>query len=159
CCGQPPVSIRPAPVLLGRADRAPGRAAGRHPVADRGQRAGGDQPVLVGTHRCRYRQLHLRLGDGWGERRLRRYGPGPPRQRWRCRTATSDVLQVNLNSVFLLSKLFGGQMCERGSGKIVNIASMLSFQGGINVTSYAVSKHAVIGLTRALANEWAPLGV
>jgi 2-deoxy-D-gluconate 3-dehydrogenase len=70
-----------------------------------------------------------------------------------------DVLQVNLNSVFLLSKLFGGPMCERGSGKVINIASMLSFQGGINVTSYAVSKHAIAGLTRALANEWAPLGV
>jgi 2-deoxy-D-gluconate 3-dehydrogenase len=71
----------------------------------------------------------------------------------------NDVLQVNLNSVFLLSRLFGGPMCERGSGKIINVASMLSFQGGINVTSYAVSKHAVAGLTRALANEWAPLGV
>jgi len=71
----------------------------------------------------------------------------------------SDVLQVNLSSVFLLSKLFGGPMCERGSGKIINVASMLSFQGGINVASYAVSKHAVAGLTRALANEWAPLGV
>src|SRR5439155_17310160 len=70
-----------------------------------------------------------------------------------------DVLQVNLNSVFLLSKLFGGPMCERRSGKIINIASLLSFQGGINVASYAVSKHAVAGLTRALANEWAPLGV
>jgi 2-deoxy-D-gluconate 3-dehydrogenase len=71
----------------------------------------------------------------------------------------SDVLQVNLNSVFLLSKLFGGPMCERGTGKIINVASMLSFQGGINVTSYTVSKHAVAGLTRALANEWAPRGV
>jgi 2-deoxy-D-gluconate 3-dehydrogenase len=70
-----------------------------------------------------------------------------------------DVLQVNLNSVYRLSKLFGGPMCERGSGKIINIASLLSFQGGVNVTSYAVSKHAVAGLTRALANEWAPLGV
>ena len=50
-------------------------------------------------------------------------------------------------------------MCERRSGKVINIASMLSFQGGINVTSYTVSKHAVAGLTRALANEWAPLGV
>jgi 2-deoxy-D-gluconate 3-dehydrogenase len=50
-------------------------------------------------------------------------------------------------------------MCERRSGKVINVASMLSFQGGINVTSYTVSKHAVAGLTRALANEWAPLGV
>jgi 2-deoxy-D-gluconate 3-dehydrogenase len=71
----------------------------------------------------------------------------------------NDVLQVNLNSVFLLSRLFGGPMCERGSGKVINVASMLSFQGGVNVASYTVSKHAVAGLTRALATEWAPLGV
>ena len=71
----------------------------------------------------------------------------------------SEVLQVNLNSVFQLSRLFGGPMCERGSGKIINIASMLSFQGGVNVTSYTASKHAIAGLTRALANEWAPRGV
>ena len=70
-----------------------------------------------------------------------------------------DVLQVNLSSVFLLSRLFGNPMCERRSGKIINIASMLSFQGGINVASYTVSKHAVAGLTRALANEWAGRGV
>lgn len=70
-----------------------------------------------------------------------------------------DVLRVNLDSVFLLSRLFGGPMCERGSGKIINVASLLSFQGGVNVTSYTVSKHAVAGLTRALATEWAPLGV
>jgi len=70
-----------------------------------------------------------------------------------------DVLQVNQNSVILLSRLFGGPMCERRSGKVINIASMLSFQGGINVAPYTVSKHAVAGLTRALANEWAPLGV
>jgi 2-deoxy-D-gluconate 3-dehydrogenase len=74
-------------------------------------------------------------------------------------SAWADVLQVNLNSVYRLSKLFGGPMCERGSGKIINIASMLSFQGGINVAPYTVSKHAVAGLTRALANEWAPRGV
>jgi 2-deoxy-D-gluconate 3-dehydrogenase len=70
-----------------------------------------------------------------------------------------DVLQVNQNSVILLSRLFGGPMCERRSGKVINIASMLSFQGGINVAPYTVSKHAVAGLTRALANEWAPRGV
>jgi len=73
--------------------------------------------------------------------------------------AWGDVLRVNLDSVFLLCQLFGGPMCERGYGKIINIASMLSFQGGINVASYAVSKHAVAGLTRALANEWAARGV
>jgi 2-deoxy-D-gluconate 3-dehydrogenase len=50
-------------------------------------------------------------------------------------------------------------MLTQGSGKIINIASMLSFQGGIRVPSYAVAKHAVLGLTRALANEWAGSGV
>jgi 2-deoxy-D-gluconate 3-dehydrogenase len=50
-------------------------------------------------------------------------------------------------------------MLTRGSGKIINIASMLSFQGGIRVPSYAAAKHAVLGLTRALANEWAGSGL
>lgn len=70
-----------------------------------------------------------------------------------------DVLDVNLNSVFTLSQLAGRLMIEQGSGKIINIASMLSFQGGINVPGYTASKHAVAGLTKALANEWAPKGV
>jgi 2-dehydro-3-deoxy-D-gluconate 5-dehydrogenase len=69
------------------------------------------------------------------------------------------VLQVNLDAVFQLCRLFGAPMCERGYGKIVNIASMLSFQGGINVASYTASKHAVVGLTKALATEWAAGGV
>jgi 2-deoxy-D-gluconate 3-dehydrogenase len=50
-------------------------------------------------------------------------------------------------------------MCERGRGKIINVASMLSFQGGVNVSSYTASKHGVAGLTKALANEWAGGGV
>ncbi|MBN2982804.1 2-dehydro-3-deoxy-D-gluconate 5-dehydrogenase KduD [Cohnella algarum] len=69
------------------------------------------------------------------------------------------VLDVNLNSVFVLSQLAGRAMIEQGSGKIVNIASMLSFQGGINVPGYTASKHAVAGLTKALANEWASKNV
>jgi 2-deoxy-D-gluconate 3-dehydrogenase len=50
-------------------------------------------------------------------------------------------------------------MLERGSGKIINIASMLSFQGGINVSSYAAAKGGIAQLTKALANEWAPHGI
>jgi len=69
------------------------------------------------------------------------------------------VLRINLDSVFLLCRLFGGPMCERGHGKIINVASMLSFQGGLNVSSYTASKHGVAGLTKALANEWAAGGV
>ena len=66
------------------------------------------------------------------------------------------VIEVNLSSVFRLSKLAGKQMIERGSGgKIVNIASLLSFQGGITVPAYAASKGGVAQLTKALANEWA----
>jgi 2-deoxy-D-gluconate 3-dehydrogenase len=66
------------------------------------------------------------------------------------------VLQVNLTSVFQLSQLAGRNMMGRDSGgKIVNIASMLSFQGGIRVPAYAASKGGVAQLTKALANEWA----
>ncbi|MFF2481948.1 2-dehydro-3-deoxy-D-gluconate 5-dehydrogenase KduD [Paenibacillus sp. NPDC058071] len=70
-----------------------------------------------------------------------------------------DVLDVNLNSVFVLCQLAGKEMIAQGSGKIINIASMLSFQGGINVPGYTASKHAVAGLTKALGNEWASKGV
>jgi 2-dehydro-3-deoxy-D-gluconate 5-dehydrogenase len=66
------------------------------------------------------------------------------------------VLQVNLTSVFQLSQLAGRDMISRGApGKIINIASLLSFQGGIRVPAYAASKGAVAQVTKALANEWA----
>jgi len=72
----------------------------------------------------------------------------------------SAVIEVNLSSVFRLSKLVGKQMIENGSGgKIVNIASLLSFQGGITVPAYAASKGGVAQLTKALANEWAKHGI
>ncbi|MBI5301610.1 MAG: 2-dehydro-3-deoxy-D-gluconate 5-dehydrogenase KduD [Chloroflexi bacterium] len=66
-----------------------------------------------------------------------------------------DVLTINLRSVFFLSQAAARQMVKQGGGKIINIASMLSFQGGILVPSYTSTKSAVAGLTRALANEWA----
>ena len=69
------------------------------------------------------------------------------------------VIEVNLSSVFRLSQQAGKRMIERGRGKIVNIASVLSFQGGIAVPAYATSKGAVAQLTKALANEWAAKGV
>jgi len=71
----------------------------------------------------------------------------------------SAVIEVNLSSVFRLSQAAGRRMIEQGSGKIVNIASLLSFQGGITVPAYTASKSAVAGLTKALANEWAKFGV
>jgi 2-deoxy-D-gluconate 3-dehydrogenase len=67
----------------------------------------------------------------------------------------STVLEVNLSSVFRLSQAAGRHMIEQGAGKIVNIASLLSFQGGITVPAYTASKSGVAGLTKALANEWA----
>jgi 2-deoxy-D-gluconate 3-dehydrogenase len=70
-----------------------------------------------------------------------------------------EVTTVNLDAVYTLSRAVGAGMVARGRGKIINIASLLSFQGGVNVAGYAASKHAVAGLTRALANEWAGLGV
>ncbi len=66
-----------------------------------------------------------------------------------------NVLQVNLTSVFQLCQLAGKTMLARRHGKIINIASLLSFQGGIRVPAYAASKGAVAQLTKALANEWA----
>jgi len=73
--------------------------------------------------------------------------------------AWNTVLQVNLTSVFRLSQLAGAEMLKRGRGKIINIASLLSFQGGIRVPAYAAAKAGVAQITRALANEWAGRGV
>ena len=70
-----------------------------------------------------------------------------------------EVLAVNLSAQFALTQLVAGPMLERGRGKIVFTASLLSFQGGINVPGYTASKSGIAGLTRALANEWAPRGV
>jgi 2-dehydro-3-deoxy-D-gluconate 5-dehydrogenase len=67
----------------------------------------------------------------------------------------SLVIDVNLSSVFRLSQAAGKHMIQKESGKIINIASLLSFQGGITVPAYTASKSGVAGLTRALANEWA----
>jgi 2-deoxy-D-gluconate 3-dehydrogenase len=69
------------------------------------------------------------------------------------------VLAVNLDSQFVLSQAVGRSMLERGYGKIIFTASLLSFQGGINVPGYTASKSAIAGLTKALANEWAPRGI
>ncbi|MEX2541569.1 MAG: SDR family oxidoreductase [Trueperaceae bacterium] len=70
-----------------------------------------------------------------------------------------QVVDVNLRSVFELCRRAGRIMLSQGAGKIINIASVLAFQGGITVPGYAASRHGVIGLTRALANEWAGSGV
>lgn len=64
------------------------------------------------------------------------------------------VIRVNLDASFLLAQKVAPKMFERKAGKIINIASMLSYTGGITVPAYTASKHAVAGLTKALANEW-----
>jgi 2-deoxy-D-gluconate 3-dehydrogenase len=71
----------------------------------------------------------------------------------------SEVIAVNLTSVFRLCQLAGREMLKKGAGKIVNIASLLSFQGGILAPSYAAAKGGVAQLTKALANEWASKGI
>jgi len=71
-----------------------------------------------------------------------------------------DVMNVNNKSLFFLSQAVAQQLIAQGQGgKIINIASMLSFQGGIRVPSYTASKSAVMGLTKAMANEWAQHGI
>ena len=72
----------------------------------------------------------------------------------------SAVLQVDLSAAFLLSQAAARQLVKQGGGgKIINVCSMLSFQGGFRVAAYAAAKSGLAGLTRALANEWAPLGI
>lgn len=69
------------------------------------------------------------------------------------------VLAIDLSSPFVLTQAIGRGMLDRGAGKIVFTASLLSFQGGVNVPGYAAAKSGIAGLTKALANEWAPRGV
>jgi len=69
------------------------------------------------------------------------------------------VLEVNLSAQFVLTRALGAKMIEKGYGKVIFIASLLSFQGGINVPGYAAAKGGIASLTKALANEWASKGV
>jgi 2-deoxy-D-gluconate 3-dehydrogenase len=76
-----------------------------------------------------------------------------------CEADWDAVMDVNLKSAFFLTQAVGRRMIEARRGKVINIASMLSFQGGIRVASYTASKSALAGLTRLLANEWAAKGI
>jgi 2-dehydro-3-deoxy-D-gluconate 5-dehydrogenase len=76
-----------------------------------------------------------------------------------CEQDWDQVLNVNLKSVFFLCQAAGKYMVQRKSGKIINIGSLLSFQGGILVAPYTASKSGLAGLTKLLANEWAPHGI
>ncbi|WP_031239653.1 2-dehydro-3-deoxy-D-gluconate 5-dehydrogenase KduD [Asticcacaulis sp. AC466] len=70
-----------------------------------------------------------------------------------------DVMNVNIKSAFFMAQAAGRHFIAQGYGKIINIASMLSFQGGIRVPSYTASKSGIAGITRLLANEWASKGI
>jgi 2-deoxy-D-gluconate 3-dehydrogenase len=70
-----------------------------------------------------------------------------------------SVVQIDLKAVFFLSQAAARVMQQNGGGKIINIASLLSFQGGILIPAYTAAKHGVFGLTKALANEWAAKGI
>jgi len=75
-------------------------------------------------------------------------------------TDWDDVLDVNLKSLFFLTQSFGQRLLGSGRrGKVVNIASLLSFQGGIRVAAYTAAKHGVAGITKVLCNEWAEKGI
>ena len=69
------------------------------------------------------------------------------------------VVQINLKAIFFLSQAAGRIMKEQGSGKIINIASLISFQGGILIPSYAAAKHGLAGITKTMANEWSSLNI
>jgi len=69
------------------------------------------------------------------------------------------TLEIDLSASFILAQAAGRIMLEKGKGKIINIASVLSFQGGINIVAYSAAKHGIAGITKALANEWAGQGV
>jgi 2-deoxy-D-gluconate 3-dehydrogenase len=71
----------------------------------------------------------------------------------------NDVLDTNLKTPFFLARAAAATMVDNGGGKIINVASLLSFQGGIRVASYTASKSGLAGLTRLLANEWAAKGI
>lgn len=74
-------------------------------------------------------------------------------------TDWDDVMHINLKAAFFLAQAAGKVMAAQGSGKIISIASMLSFQGGILIPSYTAAKSGIAGITRALANEWAKYGI
>jgi len=128
------------------AARAVGGAAIRADLSKQDEREGaldaaiaelGGLDILVAAHGTTHRRRALEHGlDAW-----------------------DDVLATNLSSVFGLCRQAGRVMVGQGHGKIVNVASVLSFSGGLGVPAYAASKGGVVQLTKALANEWAPHGV
>lgn len=128
------------------------RATGREALAVMGDLADPETPErLVGASLERWGRIDILINNAGTIRRS-------PAAEFSIEDWNA-VLAVNLTSVFRLSQLAGRGMLERGRGKIVNIASLLSFQGGVTVPAYAASKGGVAQLTKALSNEWAPRGL
>ena len=161
---------------LGRAMAVALARAGADVVCVSTQRSGTDETAeLIRTHGRQVWQLECDLSDrkqtaGLPERVRQAAGrvdilvnnAGTIRRHAATDYPIDDwqaVLETNVSSVFLLCQAFGREMIERRQGKIINVASLLSFSGGIRVPAYTASKHAVAGLTKALANEWASYGV
>ena len=100
--------------------------------------------------------------DSWGPIDILVNNAGIQRLHWVIEFPESDwdaILNVNLKAVFMLSQIFAKPMISRKYGKIVNIGSLLTFQGGLKASAYAASKGAIGQLTKALANEWGPYGI
>lgn len=129
------------------------KRAGRHSLGLRGDLADKTAPPqLIGQTLDRFGQLDILINNAGTIRRAPAVDYSE--EDW------ATVIEVNLSSVFRLSQLAGREMIKRGKGgKIVNIASLLAFQGGITVPAYAASKGGVAQLTKALANEWAKDGI
>ncbi|MEP6652289.1 MAG: 2-dehydro-3-deoxy-D-gluconate 5-dehydrogenase KduD [Myxococcales bacterium] len=128
------------------------RSLGRQSVALRGNLAERETPAkLVDATVQAFGRIDLLINNAG----LIRRGPAVDTsvEEW------DTVIGVNLSSVFRLCQAAGRHMLAAGRGKIVNISSLLAFQGGITVPAYAASKGGVAQLTKALANEWAPRGV
>ena len=110
-----------------------------------------DHPALIGEVLAKLGGLHILVNNA-----------GTIRRNDSIDFTEADwdaVIDVNLKSVFFLSQAAARHMIPAGGGKIINIASMLSFQGGIRVASYTASKSGLAGLTKLLANEWAAKGI
>jgi len=136
---------------------------------------GSEAAARVGAHGRAFTAIRADLADRAAVRaladRLREHAPavdilvnnaGTIRRAPAAQHSDEDwdhVLEVNLSAQFVLARELGRAMVERGSGRIIFTASMLSFQGGVTVPGYAAAKSGIAGLTRALANEWAGRGV
>lgn len=133
---------------VGREVRARGRSFHAY-ACDLGGRAG--LAVFIAQVRATHPRIDILVNNAGSIRRAP--AAEHPDEYW------DEIIELNLRSPFVLSREIGRDMLARGSGKIIFVASLLSFQGGITVPGYAASKGGIARLTQALANEWAGRGV